>query len=448
GSKRHPLLPAASFTLGRDATSEIVVLDRSISRQHARVEREGTGFVIRDLGSTYGTFVGGMRIKKDVVLKDGDEIQLGRVCLEFRDGGLSRFVQTTRRVGPERVRVRMLPPPVIHGLTDAADKRVVLPLLEDLAPDSIDASLAATRKMLTRVLGGDTAEAVSAKLESVLRKARSTIPPFLFAITHENLGDDVEAWLTWWDHAQASYPPQLAPQQPQPLRQLRVTRGEPEPRVVLLGDRTTLTLGRDEKSDLPLQSQSVSRLHATIHRLHRRFVIKDEGSRFGTLVNGQKMRMGFLSSGDRIELGKVEVVFEVLSADPGATNLSGEAYSIDPDAFFALVEQKHPATALGLVRLLEAEADTAWVDEEARKLFDDPKRAGDLAKSVRRAYERRAKQARDLLPALLGESAGASLAGWREKVDKAQDLPAQVLPEGWFASGTGHGSQASGSEPR
>ena len=40
-----------------------------------------------------------------------------RVMLEFRDGGLSRVTQTTRRVGPERARTRTLPAPFIQGLT-------------------------------------------------------------------------------------------------------------------------------------------------------------------------------------------------------------------------------------------------------------------------------------------------------------------------------------------
>jgi adenylate cyclase len=45
-----------SLVMGRDAACEINVRDRRASRRHARIERRGEHFVLRDL-STNGTFV-------------------------------------------------------------------------------------------------------------------------------------------------------------------------------------------------------------------------------------------------------------------------------------------------------------------------------------------------------------------------------------------------------
>jgi transcriptional regulator with AAA-type ATPase domain len=53
---------AESFTLGTDPANAIVMQDRFISPQHLQVTRRGTGFHVRDLSSTHGTFWGGIRL--------------------------------------------------------------------------------------------------------------------------------------------------------------------------------------------------------------------------------------------------------------------------------------------------------------------------------------------------------------------------------------------------
>ena len=85
-------LPGALFPLqgpeiiiGRDAEVAISLPDHSLSRQHARVRREGNIYSIEDLGSTNGTFVDGARIAGTRMLEDGSRIHLGtRTVLHFR----------------------------------------------------------------------------------------------------------------------------------------------------------------------------------------------------------------------------------------------------------------------------------------------------------------------------------------------------------------------------
>jgi pSer/pThr/pTyr-binding forkhead associated (FHA) protein len=63
--------------IGRDVTNDIVIGDAEVSRQHARVTRTPGGFVLEDLGSTNGTFVGGERLVAPRVLNPGEGIGLG-----------------------------------------------------------------------------------------------------------------------------------------------------------------------------------------------------------------------------------------------------------------------------------------------------------------------------------------------------------------------------------
>jgi hypothetical protein len=65
--------------IGRDATCDVVIVDRQISRYHAQLENTHEGVILEDLGSKNGTFVNGQRIEDPVLLKDGDLIQVALV---------------------------------------------------------------------------------------------------------------------------------------------------------------------------------------------------------------------------------------------------------------------------------------------------------------------------------------------------------------------------------
>ena len=68
-----------STSLGRDPGNDITIDDPQVSRQHARIMRQGGLMVIEDLGSTNGTFVNGVRLTGSHTLASGDMIGLGDV---------------------------------------------------------------------------------------------------------------------------------------------------------------------------------------------------------------------------------------------------------------------------------------------------------------------------------------------------------------------------------
>lgn len=73
--------------IGRDPNfCDIVLSDESVSRQHAKIRREGDEFFIYDLASTNGTFVNGELVIR-APLRDGDRISMGNTELIFRIQG-------------------------------------------------------------------------------------------------------------------------------------------------------------------------------------------------------------------------------------------------------------------------------------------------------------------------------------------------------------------------
>jgi hypothetical protein len=75
----------STLTIGRLAECDLVLDDPGASRQHARIRRTESGFVITDLGSTNGTLVNGRQIQEQD-LEDGDTVTIGETDLQFRSG--------------------------------------------------------------------------------------------------------------------------------------------------------------------------------------------------------------------------------------------------------------------------------------------------------------------------------------------------------------------------
>lgn len=82
----YPLL-RLPLAIGRRPTSDIVLADSKVSRDHARIERTANGVAIVDLGSLNGTFVDGERVSGMRALHGGEEIVLGHTRFRYITGG-------------------------------------------------------------------------------------------------------------------------------------------------------------------------------------------------------------------------------------------------------------------------------------------------------------------------------------------------------------------------
>ncbi|MBI4231562.1 MAG: FHA domain-containing protein [Planctomycetes bacterium] len=141
------------FRIGRDKDNDLFLNETQVSRRHSVLARSADGFVLRDLGSTNGTYVNGRRITESV-LADGDQIVIGATRLVFlvdqrprtRTGSYA-LLQKDSRIDKPRVSVD---PRQVRGEGIAfgeAGGAVLLRFLEAVTPQQ------SPQQLLGRALG-------------------------------------------------------------------------------------------------------------------------------------------------------------------------------------------------------------------------------------------------------------------------------------------------------
>ncbi len=76
GESRVVPIESPRFTIGRGAENSLCVQSTVVSRSHAELIRVGANYLLRDLGSTNGSFVNGDRVTERM-LNDGDTLRFG-----------------------------------------------------------------------------------------------------------------------------------------------------------------------------------------------------------------------------------------------------------------------------------------------------------------------------------------------------------------------------------
>jgi pSer/pThr/pTyr-binding forkhead associated (FHA) protein len=80
---RSFLLDRPELTIGRSASSDVIIHDDSVSDRHAIFLRQVDGDYVHDLASHSGTKVNDEPLKEKRLLQKSDIISLGNVCLEY-----------------------------------------------------------------------------------------------------------------------------------------------------------------------------------------------------------------------------------------------------------------------------------------------------------------------------------------------------------------------------
>ncbi|HEX8851474.1 MAG TPA: adenylate/guanylate cyclase domain-containing protein [Gemmatimonadaceae bacterium] len=84
GEQTFELRSGGTLVVGRALTSDIPVLDPTISRRHAEVAWDESGVHVRDLGSSNGTFLNGVKVET-ARLSPGDVITFGKVPFRLKE---------------------------------------------------------------------------------------------------------------------------------------------------------------------------------------------------------------------------------------------------------------------------------------------------------------------------------------------------------------------------
>lgn len=113
------------------------------------------------------------------------------------------------------------------------------------------------------------------------------------------------------------------------IAELVVTAGADAPRRFPLTDGQSLVIGRGDKSHTHLTDQHVSRVHCIIEVDRGKFLLRDQGSSAGTLVNGERVDKCELKPGDVVRAGHTELRL-VLPESDASTVISEPAVAAKP----------------------------------------------------------------------------------------------------------------------
>lgn len=149
GKQTGTLIPLnrEKFLIGREEDCQLRPNSDLVSRHHCVIAIDDFTVRIRDLGSTNGTFVNGQRITTQVVLKQNDQVRIGKLAFEMQ-------IQIAAPPKPKAAAVEAVPEPVAIDYTqqnapsggDTVTELPVPPSLTD--PNAIDGP--------TQMYSGDT----------------------------------------------------------------------------------------------------------------------------------------------------------------------------------------------------------------------------------------------------------------------------------------------------
>jgi len=118
------LLDKPVLLVGRHEECDIQLNSRKVSRKHCVIAQVGESLVVRDLGSTNGIRVNGIRVE-DGTLRSGDELTIGNFRYQVH-------VEQRRELAPHAARPPVLAPKELPAVTEddlleSADEPVPLP---------------------------------------------------------------------------------------------------------------------------------------------------------------------------------------------------------------------------------------------------------------------------------------------------------------------------------
>jgi hypothetical protein len=152
----------------------------------------------------------------------------------------------------------------------------------------------------------------------------------------------------------------------------------------------SISIGRDGKNDLVMESSAISRDHAAVTVQDGRWYLEDRGSFNGTYLNGTRVVPGTplpLRHADRISIGSETLIFSwpAQAHDPDTTDPAGEELAGGNGAQLSAF-QRQVVQALCGPWLAGASLETLPSNEQIAAQLGTPGATGTVKAALRRIY--------------------------------------------------------------
>jgi two-component system NtrC family sensor kinase len=125
-------LDDTTVTIGRGTTNSVQLHDTEVSREHAEFSRRGDKFLLRDLGSSNGTFLNGKQIRESE-LASGDQVQLGRTLLLYTGVQEDRVEDLADKINIVARNVEDDGSRIVHSMHQSEGSEILAPPADETA---------------------------------------------------------------------------------------------------------------------------------------------------------------------------------------------------------------------------------------------------------------------------------------------------------------------------
>jgi pSer/pThr/pTyr-binding forkhead associated (FHA) protein len=276
GGKIYNVSP--KITIGRNSANDVVIPSQKISRNHAEIEVLSSRLILKDLGSSNGTFVNGQKIRKTVEIKKGDVIKFDKSEFTVEISTPREYESTETVIDPEFISKQETPSDS-NAVQPDINTSEQTPKIAEMPASWVEESAAIGG---TRMMNLDQLRALRSKDDQISLSSSNVTTLHCFI-----KGQNEQIFEL-------------------PVLDINKTSG--------------WEIGRNTDSDIVLDHPSVSGKHAQIIHQNGRWKIVNLVSTNGILINGQKKLSAFLSDGDKIILGSTSLVFKMPLENKSITN--------------------------------------------------------------------------------------------------------------------------------
>lgn len=114
------------ISIGRETDNDVIINEHEVSRYHAKIEKDGTVWVVRDLGSSNGVRLNGQKIDESAPLEHKDEVRIGGSSFTVIDPEKIKEPAPTEAASPADDKAPVEPIVNATPKNEAAQKRIRL----------------------------------------------------------------------------------------------------------------------------------------------------------------------------------------------------------------------------------------------------------------------------------------------------------------------------------